>query len=60
MESLAFLLIILIFLLMFSYVLCDRDMMAPDVLYIAGFGYVGLSIAILLSQRHQLNQRLCR
>ena len=37
MESLAFLLIILIFLLMFSYVLCDRDMMAPDVLYIAGF-----------------------
>lgn len=37
MESLAFLLIILIFLLMASYVLCDRDMMAPDVLYIAGF-----------------------
>lgn len=37
MESLAFLLIILIFLLMVSYVLCDRDMMAPDVLYIAGF-----------------------
>ena len=37
MESLAFLLIILIFLLMASYILCDRDMMAPDVLYIAGF-----------------------
>lgn len=38
MESLAFLLIILIFLLIVSYILCDRDMMAPDVLYIAGFG----------------------
>ena len=37
MESLAFLLIILIFLLMVSYILCDRDMMTPDVLYIAGF-----------------------
>ena len=37
MESLAILLIILIFLLMVSYILCDRDMMTPDVLYIAGF-----------------------
>ena len=37
MESLAFVLIILIFLLMVSYVFGDRDMMAPDVLYIAGF-----------------------
>lgn len=37
MESLAFVLIISIFLLMVSYVFCDRDMMAPDVLYIAGF-----------------------
>ena len=37
MESLAFLLVIFIFLLVVSYVLCDRDMMAPDVLYIAGF-----------------------
>lgn len=37
MESLVFLLSILIILLTASYVLCDRDMMAPNVLYIAGF-----------------------
>lgn len=37
MESLVFLFIILIFLLIASYVFCDRDIMAPDVLYTAGF-----------------------
>ena len=37
MENLILLLIFLILLLMISYLACDRDMMAPNVLYLAGF-----------------------
>ena len=37
MENLILLLILLFFLLMLSYLACDRDMMAPNVLYLAGF-----------------------
>lgn len=37
MENLILLLILLLFLLVVSYLACDRDMMAPNVLYLAGF-----------------------
>ena len=37
MVNFVLLLILLVFFLMISYFGCDRDIMAPDVLYLAGF-----------------------